>query len=69
MYYPLASVVGRADPKCSLSYPPYPASSALCSDTVNLASRMESHGLPNLVHLSKAAADLLREQVKRGERI
>jgi class 3 adenylate cyclase len=42
----------------------------LWGDTVNIASRMESHGQPGMVHVSKATRDLLEgryEFVDRGE--
>ena len=44
-----------------------------CSPLVNVASRMESHSLPNRVHMSEVSAALLRDQkpsadiVARGE--
>jgi len=42
----------------------------LWGDTVNIASRMESHGQPGMVHVSQATRDLLEgryEFVDRGE--
>ena len=42
----------------------------LWGDTVNTASRMESHGLPNRVHLSEATAELVKDHYElepRGE--
>ena len=42
----------------------------LWGDTVNTASRMESHGIPNRVHLSEATAELVKDRYElepRGE--
>jgi adenylate cyclase len=40
----------------------------LWGDTVNLASRMESHGEPGRIHVSAAARDLLGEQFRLEDR-
>jgi class 3 adenylate cyclase len=40
----------------------------LWGDTVNTASRMESHGLPGEIHVTKSTYDLLKDKYEFIER-
>ena len=40
----------------------------LWGDAVNTASRMESHGVPNMIHLTKDTADILSNRFQLESR-